>query len=312
MDQTLSLYLIETLPQLDAASPEHALDVLTLVESILENPELILRRQLDRIKDRAVAQMKADGVEHEQRMEELEKLEYPKPLRDFVYQTFNAFADTHPWVGEENIRPKSIAREMFENFPLLRRVRARLRAAAIEGLLLRHLNSVYKVLSQTVLTGSRPARSPTWSCTSGPSSAGSTPASRTSGSECAIPTPSPSPRDLQRQGRPATRPWLRMSRATRRPSPPQSGRSCSPSCARGAPAVTPPPSRRSTRFHLSSPKGAHGRRSGCDQRSKTTASTTKASVSIPRRETSAHPRPCDRGRANVARGAGAGRRRTAQ
>ena len=49
-------------------------------------------------------------------MEELEKLEYPKPLRDFVYQTFNAFADRHPWVGEENIRPKSIAREMFEHF----------------------------------------------------------------------------------------------------------------------------------------------------------------------------------------------------
>src|SRR6195256_125749 len=103
MDQTLSLYLIETLPLLDADSPDYALDVLTLVESILENPDLILRKQLDRIKDRTVAQMKADGVEYEQRMEELEKLEYPKPLRDFVYETFNAFADRHPWVGEENI-----------------------------------------------------------------------------------------------------------------------------------------------------------------------------------------------------------------
>ena len=60
--------------------------------------------------------MKAEGMEYDQRMEELEKLEYPKPLRDFVYETFNAFADRHPWVGEENIRPKSIAREMFENF----------------------------------------------------------------------------------------------------------------------------------------------------------------------------------------------------
>jgi len=153
MDQTLSLYLIETLPQLDAASPEYALDVLTLVESILENPELILRRQLDRIKDRAVAQMKADGVEYEQRMEELEKLEYPKPLRDFVYQTFNAFADTHPWVGEENIRPKSIAREMFENFRSFDEYVLDYELQRSEGLLLRHLNSVYKVLSQTVPDG---------------------------------------------------------------------------------------------------------------------------------------------------------------
>ena len=153
MDQTLSLYLIETLPQLDAESPEYALDVLTLVESILENPELILRRQLDRIKDRAVAQMKADGVEYEQRMEELEKLEYPKPLRDFVYQTFNAFADTHPWVGEENIRPKSIAREMFENFRSFDEYVLDYELQRSEGLLLRHLNSVYKVLSQTVPDG---------------------------------------------------------------------------------------------------------------------------------------------------------------
>ena len=153
MDQTLSLYLLETLPLLDAESPDYALDVLTLVESILENPELILRKQLDRIKDRAVAQMKADGVEYEQRMEELEKLEYPKPLRDFVYETFNAFADRHPWVGEENIRPKSIAREMFENFRSFAEYVLDYELQRSEGLLLRHLNSVYKVLSQTVPDG---------------------------------------------------------------------------------------------------------------------------------------------------------------
>ena len=60
--------------------------------------------------------MKAAGLDYDQRMTELEKLEYPKPNADFVYATFNAFADRHPWIGEENIRPKSIAREMFESF----------------------------------------------------------------------------------------------------------------------------------------------------------------------------------------------------
>jgi hypothetical protein len=105
----------------------------------------------------AVAQMKADGVEYEQRMEELEKLEYPKPLRDFVYETFNAFADRHPWVGEENIRPKSIAREMFEGFRSFSDYVQEYDLERVEGLLLRHLHSVYKVLSQTVpdtVTGS--------------------------------------------------------------------------------------------------------------------------------------------------------------
>ncbi len=150
MDQELSLFLLEAIPLLDPGSPTYALDVLTLVESILENPEVILRRQLDKIKDRAIAQMKADGVEYEKRMEELEKIEYPKPLRDFIYDTFNAFADRHPWVGDENIRPKSIAREMFEGFRSFAEYVMEYDLERVEGLLLRHLNSVYKVLSQTV------------------------------------------------------------------------------------------------------------------------------------------------------------------
>jgi superfamily II RNA helicase len=155
MDQTLSLYLLETIPLLDPESETHALDVLTLVESILEDPDLILRRQLDKLKDRKVAEMKAEGLDYDQRMEELEKLEHPKPLRDFVYSTFNAFADRHPWVGEENIRPKSIAREMFEGFRSFSDYVQEYDLERAEGLLLRHLNSVYKVLSQTVPDGEK-------------------------------------------------------------------------------------------------------------------------------------------------------------
>jgi superfamily II RNA helicase len=150
MDQALSLYLFETIPLLDPDSETHALDLLTLVESILENPELILRRQLDKVKDREVARMKAEGLDYDQRMEQLEKLEHPKPLRDLVYSTFNAFAERHPWVGEENIRPKSIAREMFEGFRSFADYVQEYDLERAEGLLLRHLNSVYKVLGQTV------------------------------------------------------------------------------------------------------------------------------------------------------------------
>jgi hypothetical protein len=83
-------------------------------------------------------------------MEELEKLEYPKPNREFVYSTFNAFADKHPWVGQENIRPKSIAREMFESFRSFSDYIRDYELQRAEGVLLRHLNGVYKVLAQTV------------------------------------------------------------------------------------------------------------------------------------------------------------------
>ena len=155
MNQALSLYLLETIPLLEPESDTHALDLLSLVESILENPEAILRRQLDKLKGKAVLEMKAEGLDYDQRMEQLEKLEHPKPLRDFVYGTFNAFADRHPWVGEENIHPKSIAREMFEGFRSFSDYVQEYDLERVEGLLLRHLNSVYKVLSQTVPDGAK-------------------------------------------------------------------------------------------------------------------------------------------------------------
>jgi superfamily II RNA helicase len=155
MDQALSLYLLDTIPLIDPQAPDFALVLLTLVESILENPEIILRKQLDRVKDQKMAQMKMEGIEYDQRMEELEKLEYPKPNREFVYSTFNAFAGRHPWVGEENIRPKSIAREMFEEFRSFSDYIKLYELQRAEGVLLRHLNSVFKVLAQTVPDGAK-------------------------------------------------------------------------------------------------------------------------------------------------------------
>jgi superfamily II DNA/RNA helicase len=150
MDQTLSLYLLETVTQLDPAAADYPLKVLTLAESILENPDIILRRQLDHLKSRKIAEWKQEGMEYFERMEELEKLEYPKPEREFIYGTFNAFADRHPWVGQENIRPKSIAREMYEEFMSFADYIHRYELQRSEGLLLRHLHSTFKVLAQTV------------------------------------------------------------------------------------------------------------------------------------------------------------------
>ena len=150
MDQTLSLYLLDTIQLVDPEAPDYALVLLTLVESILENPDIILRKQLDKLKNQKMAEMKMEGIEYDQRIEELEKLEHPKPNREFIYSTFNAFADQHPWVGQENIRPKSIAREMFETFRSFSDYIRDYELQRAEGVLLRHLNSVFKVLSQTV------------------------------------------------------------------------------------------------------------------------------------------------------------------
>ncbi len=150
LNQSLSLYLVEALDLLDPESETYALDVLSLVEAILENPTIILLRQTDRIKDELIARLKAEGVEYEERMAELEKVEHEKPNAELIYESFNAFSQHHPWVGGDNIRPKSVARHMFENcFGFTDYIRE-LNAARSEGVLLRYLSQVYKTAVQNV------------------------------------------------------------------------------------------------------------------------------------------------------------------
>ena len=162
LHQALSLYLIDTLPLLpsnpspqssassESSPTDYPFDVLTLCESIVEDPDQILRRQIDRLKGEKIMELKEAGVPYEERMEKLEAIEHPKPLREFLYETFNAFAAAHPWINQENVRPKSIAREMFERYRSFSDYVKDYGLERSEGLLLRHLSQVWKVLSQTV------------------------------------------------------------------------------------------------------------------------------------------------------------------
>ena len=142
--------MLDTLPKLNRESPDYPFDVLTLCEAIVEDPEQILRAQVNRAKTEKMSEMKAAGVEYEERIAKLEEVEHPKPLREFLYETFNAFAAAHPWVEAENVRPKSIAREMFERYMSFSDYIKDYGLERVEGLLLRHLSQVWKVLAQTV------------------------------------------------------------------------------------------------------------------------------------------------------------------
>lgn len=150
LNQTLSLFLLDCINQLDPYKESFPLELLSLVESILENPTPILLRQLDRVKKDKLSDLKAQGMDFDDRMNELEKLEYPKPMAEFIYNSFNHYASQHPWVGESHIRPKSIAREMYENFDSFGDYIRKYDLQRVEGLLLRYVTDTYRVLSQTV------------------------------------------------------------------------------------------------------------------------------------------------------------------
>jgi superfamily II RNA helicase len=147
---TLALWLLEVLMTVDLEDENAGLFIVTLVESILESPMPILQAQQHRERGERVAELKAAGVEYEERMELLEKVTWPKPHAEEIWATFDTFSEHHPWVGHANIQPKSIAREIWEKFATFNEYVAELGIETIEGVLLRYLSHTYKTLVQSV------------------------------------------------------------------------------------------------------------------------------------------------------------------
>jgi len=150
MNQALGLYLLEAIPQLDAESPEYAVNVISLIESIVENPHAVLRAQVYKRRSDLMAELKNEGVSYDQRMEMLDEVDWPKPGEDFIYNTFNKYVSQHAWMAAESVRPKSIAREMLEQYFNFEDYVKHYKLERSEAVLLRHLSEVYKVLAQTV------------------------------------------------------------------------------------------------------------------------------------------------------------------
>jgi len=146
----LSLYIVHALTLLDRDHEDYALDILTLCEAVLENPGAVLIAQERKAKSDLVAEMKAEGVEYEERMDRLERVTYPKPRADFVYDSFNAFREKQPWVNRETVRPKSIARDMYERYASFNDYVKEYGLQRSEGVLLRYINEAYKTLAQTI------------------------------------------------------------------------------------------------------------------------------------------------------------------
>lgn len=150
LDQALGLYAVEAIDSLDRDAPDYALVLLSVVEAILENPWAILYKQVDYLKAARVAELKQAGVEYEERMEELAKIEHLKPEAEFIYESFTLFSKHHPWVSGHNIAPKSVVRDMHERAQNFNEYVKEYGLARSEGVLLRYLTDCYRALQKTV------------------------------------------------------------------------------------------------------------------------------------------------------------------
>ncbi|TSB31146.1 DEAD/DEAH box helicase [Streptomyces benahoarensis] len=150
LNQPLSTFALAAFDLLDPESPSYALDMVSVVESTLDDPRQILAAQQNKARGEAVAQMKADGVEYEDRMERLMDVEYPKPLADLLFHAYGLYRRSHPWVGDHPLSPKSVIRDMYERAMTFTEFTSFYELARTEGIVLRYLASAYKTLDHTV------------------------------------------------------------------------------------------------------------------------------------------------------------------
>ena len=158
LDQPLSPFLIAALELLDPESDTYALDVISMAEATIEDPWQILRAQEKEARGRAIAEMKADGIEYDERMERVQEVTYPKPLEELLDAAFAEYCAKVPWASDYALSPKSVLRDMVETASDFKTYIQRYNIARSEGTLLRYLSEAYRALDRTVPLDKRDER----------------------------------------------------------------------------------------------------------------------------------------------------------
>ncbi len=150
LNQPLSPLALAAIDLLDRESPSYPLDVVSIIEATLDNPRTVLSAQLFKARGEAVAQMKADGLDYDTRMDLLESVSYPRPLDDVLEAAYDMYRRGHPWVADYALAPKSVVRDMYERAMTFVEYVGFYGLSRSEGLVLRYLADAYKALRNTV------------------------------------------------------------------------------------------------------------------------------------------------------------------
>jgi superfamily II RNA helicase len=150
LNQALSPFALASLELLDREAPDYPLDVVSVIESTLEDPRQVLSAQRQKARGEAVGAMKAEGIEYEQRMELLEDVTHPRPLAEMLDAAYETYRRGHPWVADYELKPKSVVRDMYERAMTFTEYVSFYSLSRSEGLVLRYLADAFRALRQTV------------------------------------------------------------------------------------------------------------------------------------------------------------------
>lgn len=150
LDQPLSPFVLAAIELLDETSDTYALDVISLVEASVENPVQIMKVLLKQARSRAWEQMKLQGIDYDERLERIEDVTYEQPLKDLIDEAYEHYCAQVPWARDYIPQPKSIVRSMVECAADFKTYIQQIGIARSEGLLLRYLSDVWRVLTKTI------------------------------------------------------------------------------------------------------------------------------------------------------------------
>nr|WP_319432741.1 DUF3516 domain-containing protein [Mycobacterium sp. RTGN5] len=152
---TFALAAVDVLDQATENSATFALEVVSVIEATLEDPRAILAAQLNKARGEAVAAMKAEGIEYDERIELLDDVTYPKPLDELLQHTYAVYLESNPWAADARLSPKAVVREMWERAFTFREFVSVYGLTRSEGAVLRYLSDAFKALRSGVPAAAR-------------------------------------------------------------------------------------------------------------------------------------------------------------
>ena len=150
LNQPLSPFALAAFDLLDTEAPAYSLDMMSIVEATLDDPRPVLRGQQFAARGEAVAAMKREGIEYDERMALLAEITHPKPLDELLRYAFETYKLSQPWIADFELSPKSVVRDMYERAMSFGEFVGFYKLARSEGVVLRYLSDAYRAARQTI------------------------------------------------------------------------------------------------------------------------------------------------------------------
>ncbi|MFP7697033.1 DEAD/DEAH box helicase [Trueperella sp. LYQ143] len=150
LNSPLAPFAFAAFDLIDPESSEYALDIVSVVEAVQENPMPLLIAQQKHERGKLIQQLKVEGVDYYERMARADEISWPQPLAEVLTPALEIYAQANPWVRDHELSPKSVVRMMIEEAMSFSDLISRFDLNRSEGVVLRYLTDCYRAMRQMI------------------------------------------------------------------------------------------------------------------------------------------------------------------